>query len=263
VIDVLSKFAWVVPLKNKKTDTVVQAFKTIFKAGRKPNRLNSDSGGEFESRKMEKFLKENSVVFYTTKSEKKAAVVERFNKTLKNRMWRYFTYKNTLKYTDVLADLVHSYNNTVHSSIGMKPVDVNSENDSEVRERLYGQDLFLYDRVVKYKFKVGDKVRISKLKNVFEKGYFPNWTQEIFAVSACINRKPPVYRVKDERGDEIQGTFYAEELQKVKVSDDELFVINEILDRKKRNGVEQVLVSWRGYPKSMNSWIPASELVKV
>jgi hypothetical protein len=145
----------------------------------------------------------------------------------------------------------------------MKPVDVNSENDSDVRERLYGEHLSIDASTVKYKFKVGDKVRVSKLKNVFEKGYFPNWTLEIFTVSACIPRKPPVYRVKDAQGEEIQGTFYAEELQKVKVSDDELFVINEILDRKKRNGVEQVLVSWRGYPKSMNSWIPASELVKL
>jgi len=264
VIDVLSKHAWAIPLKNKKSESVLQAFKTIFKTGRKPNKLNSDCGGEFESKKMAKFLKENKIIFYTTKGEKKASVVERFNKTMKGRMWRYFTGKNTLKYIDILQRLVHSYNNTVHKSTGIKPVDVNADNESDVRERLYGEDLKPVPQPVKYKYRVGDTVRISKLKDKFEKSYLPNWTEELFTVSERIPRRPPVYRVKDSKGELIDGTFYAQELQLVtKPKDDKLFVVQDIVDRKKRNGVEQVLVKWRGHPKSMNSWIPVTELVSL
>jgi len=263
VIDVLSKYAWGIPIKNKKSETVLQAFKTIFKTGRKPNKINSDSGGEYESKKMIKFLRENNIIFYTTKGEKKASVVERFNKTLKGRMWRYFTHKNTLKYVAVLPQLISSYNNTVHKSIGMKPVEVSEHNESEVRERLYGEDINPVQCPVKYKFAVGDTVRISKLKGTFEKSYLPNWTEELFTISECVPRRPPVYRVKDSKGEVIEGTFYAPELQKVTVGKDKLFVIEKIIERKRRNGIDQVLVKWRGHPKSMNSWIPSSELVSL
>lgn len=261
VIDVLSKYAWVVPLKNKKSATVLQAFQTIFKEGRKPSKLNTDMGGEFESRVLTDFFKKNNIIFYTAKGEKKAAVVERFNKTLKSRMWRYFTHKNTLCYTKVLKNLVHSYNRSHHKSIGMRPIDVNEDNEAEVRERLYGDDLKKRP-TPDYKYEVGDTVRISKLKQVFEKGYLPNWTEEVFTISSRIPRRPPVYRVKDSNGEVILGTFYEQELQKVRVDKDQLYIIEKVLERKKRDGINQVLVKWKGYPKSMNSWIPASSLVK-
>jgi hypothetical protein len=263
IIDVLSKYAWAKPIKNKTAATVLKAFKEILKEGRKPNKLNCDSGSEFLNKKMETFLKQNNIIFYTSKSEKKSACVERWNKTLKSRMWRYFTHKNTRKYEDILQKLVKSYNETKHTSTGYRPCDVTTANDHLVRERLYGDSLLPIQLPVKYVFTVGDSVRVSKLKLTFEKSYLPNWSEEIFTVSGRIPRDPPVYRIKDSQGEEIRGTFYAQELQKVNKSEDKLYVIAEILGRRKRKGVEQILVNWRGYPKKVTNWILASEIVKL
>jgi hypothetical protein len=264
IIDVLSKYAWAKAIKNKQATTVLNAFKQILKEGRKPNKLNCDSGSEFLNKKMEAFLKQNNIIFYTSKSEKKCPVIERWNKTLKTRMWRYFTHRNTRKYTDVLHHLVKSYNQTKHKTIGLRPCDVTSENDAEVRERVYGTSLLLPLRQpVKYKFSVGDTVRISKLKLTFEKSYLPNWSEEIFTVSECVPRDPPVYRIKDSQNEEIRGTFYTEELQKVTTTPDKLYVINEVLNHRKYKGEAQILVNWRGYPKKVTHWIPASEIVKL
>ena len=124
-IDVLSKYAWVVPLKDKTGKSLKEAFQVIFKTGRQPIRLQTDRGTEFTNRVFQKFLKENDVHFFTTyNDETKASIVERFNRTLKTKMWKYFTHRETLRYMDVLPDMVESYNRTVHRSIGMPPAEV-------------------------------------------------------------------------------------------------------------------------------------------
>jgi hypothetical protein len=111
-------------------------------------------------------------------------------------MWRYFTAKKTIRYVDMLPDLVYSYNNSQHRSIKTKPALVNAENEEDVFHTLYGS---VFDNVqpVKYKFKIGDQVRISKIKRKFEKGYLPNFSKEIFTVSKTLPRNPPVYKLKD------------------------------------------------------------------
>jgi len=103
-IDLFSKFAWAIPLKSKTSENVKNAFIYIFQTGRKPYKLQTDAGTEFINKEVQKFLKSVGVDFFTTNSEMKASVVERFNRTLKERMWRYFTFKNTHKYIDILAD---------------------------------------------------------------------------------------------------------------------------------------------------------------
>ena len=112
------------------------------------------------------------------------------------------------------------------------------------------------------KFKLGDQVRISKSRRTFKKGYLPTWTHEIFTVTKIIPRVPPVYQLRDYAGDEIEGMFYAEELQKVHKSDD-IYKIEKILAEKKENGKAKVLVKWFGYGKKINSWILKSELRKL
>jgi transposase InsO family protein len=257
VIDVLSKYSWVVPLKTKTGAELVTAFDKIFRGGRIPTKLNTDRGGEFENRKVTSFLRSKNITFYTTRSEKKAAVVERYNKTLESRMWRYFTWANTRRYVSVLEKLVRSYNHTIHRTIGMKPVDVTHQNSDQVWSRVYA-DVYPRKPVV-YKYKVGDTVRISKLKATFEKSYLQNWTEEIFTISECLPRDPPVYRIKDCKGELIEGSFYEAELQKVTVKKNQLYVVETVLKEKK----DKVLVKWRGYPKSMNSWIAKSSLVSL
>ncbi|KAG8235182.1 hypothetical protein J437_LFUL015488 [Ladona fulva] len=217
VIDTFSKYAWVTPLKLKTGENVKSAFQKIFKkTGRKPINIQTDKGGEFTSRLVKKYFKENGINYYVTQNpDVKASIVERFNRTLKTRMWRYFTEHNTRRYMDVLPKLLNGYNHAFHSSIKMAPADVNEKNVYNVWKNLYST---VKDKVTKPKLRVGDMVRLSRIKSVFDKGYESNWTEELFKIRKVINRKPVVYVVEDQRGDEIEGRFYEPELQRVRVS---------------------------------------------
>ena len=137
-IDVFSKFSWVVPVKNKTGESLVNGFQSILDLGQSPEKLQTDKGTEFLNRNFQSFLKEKNTHFFTTNSELKASVVERFDRTLKTCMWKYFTAKNTLVYIDILQDIVHGYNNSHHRSIGQAPAAVSLLNVGQVRRKLYG-----------------------------------------------------------------------------------------------------------------------------
>ena len=173
--------------------------------GRSPEKLQTDKGTEFLNRNFQSFLKENKIHFFTTNSELKASVVERFNLTLKTRIWKYFTAKNNRVYIDNLQDIVHGYNNSYHRSIGRAPASVSLLNVGQVRRKLYGNSWKKPGR--KFKFNLGDQVRISKSRRTFKKSYLPSWSQEIFTVTKIIPRVPPVYRLRDYADDEIEGAL--------------------------------------------------------
>lgn len=255
-IDVFSKVAWAVPLKSKTGKSLVEGFKIILKSGRKPKHLQTDAGTEFLNRMFQQFLRENEIHFFTTHSEPKAQVCERFNRTLKTKMWKYFTFKNTLRYIDVLPSLLKSYNHTKHRSIGVQPVQVTKSNEDQVWQRLYGS---IVKKAVRFKFQINDTVRISKVKQTFEKGYLPNWTEEIFTIAERVPRQPPVYRLKDYSGETLEGVFYEPELQKVEKEDD-VYRIEKVLNQRTRRGKKEYYVKWRGYPDKFNSWVDASTL---
>jgi transposase InsO family protein len=254
VIDVFSKYSWVEPLKDKKSKTTLEAFLKILNNGeREPKNLQSDFGSEFYSREFQGEMKRREINFYTTHSENKASVVERFNRTLKNRIWRYFTENNTFKYIDVLQEIVTSYNTTPHTGIGKRtPESVGQHNQLKIwRERFFQSK-------TSFTYKIGDQVRISLNKGVFKKGYTSNWTEEYFLISKRLNRSPVVYKLKDLHGDSIDGIFYQEELQRVTVSEDYKYPVSKVLKKQKR----KALVKWRGWPDSFNSWVPLGDLTK-
>ena len=168
-----------------------------------------------------------------------------------------FTAKRTRRYIDVLQDLVDSYNKSKHRSIQKKPINVTQENEREVWHTLYGEPE--KKGPPKYKFEIGDQVRISKMKRTFEKGYLPNFSKEIFTVSQQIPREPPVYKLKDYDQEELSGTFYNEELQKV-IKEDDVYEVEKILKSRGKGKNKEVFVKWLGYPAKFNSWIPASEV---
>jgi hypothetical protein len=258
VIDVFSKYAWALPLKKKDSKTVLEAFENIF-ARRKPIKLQTDKGKEFVNAALQKKLKDRGIRFYVSQNEDiKASVVERFNRTLKTKMWKYFTHRNTYKYVDVLQDMLHSYNNTYHRTIGRSPSSVKSEDVPEIRTKMYG----LASETGKPKLKIGDKVRISKTRRTFDKGYLPNWTEEIFTISETRSTSPPTYLLKDYDGEQIEGTFYDTEVQKV-VKQDEVFKIEKILKTRRRRGAKEYLVKWKGYPEKFNSWVKEADVAKV
>jgi len=253
-IDVFSKYAWAIPLKDKTGTNVVSALRTIF-SERKPQVLQTDKGKEFTNKVVQNFLKRENVHFFTTEnSTVKASIVERFHRTLKFKMWKYFTEMNTYKYIDVLDKLVKSYNHTWHSSIQTEPVQVNGEKEKQIWALLYKSNV----KVIP-KLKVGDTVRISKLKMIFEKGYEHNWTREIFTVHEILPRNPPVYRLKDLAGEVIQGTFYEKELQKV--TDSGYYPVEKVLRERQRNGKTEYFVKFQGYPDKFNDWVSDVKMI--
>ena len=168
------------------------------------------------------------------------------------KMWKYFTEYNTRKYIDVIHKLLKSYNHTYHRSIKMEPVSVTIDNQAQVWKNLYGS-MSSSSITPVTPFQVGDNVRISKTKGRFEKGYEQNWTYEIFVVDKIIHRTPPVYKVKDLQNEEIQGTFYAQELQKVTKTD--YFQVEKILKKRKTKKKTEYFVKFKGYPEKFNAWV--------
>ena len=241
-IDIYSKFAWVVPVKNKSSQEIARALDGIFKEGRKPSKIQSDKGREFLNHLVQQLLKHHGIDFFTSEDPQiKCAVVERFNRTIKGRIWKYFTKSRLFRYVDVLPDLVSGYNNSIHRSIGNTPAST-TENILPLR---YGKKSKEPD------LKVGDRVRISRAKGIFEKGYLPNWTEEIFTISQVLKTNPPVFKLKDYYGEEIRGSFYSQELQKTDVDE---YWIEKVI--KKRG--DMALVKWTGYKNP--EWIPISSI---
>ena len=250
VIDVFSKYGWIQPLKSKTGVEVENAFKNIFAEGRVPEKLWVDKGKEFYNQHVKKLLNKLNIEMYSTENEEKSSVVERWNRTMKNKMYKYFTANMTRTYIDVLPEMVEKYNNTKHRSIGMNPVEASkSKNSDKVYLNLYKN----MPKKTEPKFKVGDKVRITKKKSIFDKGYTSNWTKELFIITEIQDTNPPTYKIQDMNGEEIQGTFYEQELQKSK---QEIFRIEKIIRSRMKNGKKEIFVKWEGYNKSFNSWIP-------
>lgn len=248
-LDVFSKHAWVVPLKSKTGAALTVAFSSMLH-DRHPVHLQTDKGTEFLNKQFQSMLRKNDIRFYTTEnSDTKASVVERFNRTFKTKMWKYFTYKNTQRYIDVLQDLVHSYNSTYHRSIGMAPNQVSVENEDDVRKQLYGKKKM----PPKWKYVIGDKVRISNAKQAFKKGYLGSWSVEIFTIEARIPSDPVTYEIADLNGVKIQGKFYEPELQKI-LKEDDVYKVETVLKTRKRRGKTEHFVKWKGYDDSFNSW---------
>ena len=246
VIDLYSKYAWVVPVKDKKGETIVAAFQEILGKGRKPNKIWVDRGSEFYNSKMNRFLEENNIERYSTFNEGKSVVAERFIRTLKNKIYKHMTSVSKNVYIDALPKIVQTYNNTYHRTIKMKPNEVTPGSVDYSNNK----------NKKKAKFKVGDRVRISKYKNIFTKGYMPNWTEEVFTIKQVKNTEPWTYVIEDLQGNTIDGTFYEAELQK---TNQEVFRVEKVLKRKGN----KLFVKWKGYPSSQNSWIDRSDLLPI
>ena len=182
VIDIYSKYAWVIPLKDKKDIIIDNAFQKIWKeSNRKPNKIWLAKGSEFYNRSMKSWLEKSGIEIYSTRNKGKSIVCERFIKTLKNRIYKYMTLVSKNAYIDKLNDIVNKYNNIYHSTIKMKPIDIKSNAYIHSSKEINNKDP---------KSKVGDNVRISKYKNVFAKGYTPNWSEEVFLIKNVKNTVP-------------------------------------------------------------------------
>ena len=247
VIDIFSKYAWVVPLKDKKGISIVKAFQINLKqSNRKPNKIWVDKGSEFYNGSFKKWLQDNDIVMYSTHNEGKSVVVERLIRMLKRKIYKYMTSVSKNAYIDKLGDIVNEYNNAYHTTIKMEPIDVKDNTYINTDKEIDNKNS---------KFKVGDCVRISNYKNIFAKGYTANWSEEVFVIKKVKNTVPWTYVIKDLNDEEIIGTFYEKELQK---TNQEEFRIEKVIKRKG----DKMYVKWQGYDNLFNSWIHKKDLIK-
>lgn len=214
VIDCFSRFALAVPLKSKQGKEVCEALKTAFSSMGKPVKLQTDKGSEFYNSHVKSLLKKLNIHHFSTDQELKAQIVERFNRTLREKIQKFLVSKKTSKYVDVLPDILFGYNSSVHSSLEkFAPKDVNKKNEEEVHKIQYGD--YLMQKPKRHKYDLGDTVRIETYRGVFKKTYHKNFTDEIFLIADLLKTNPPTYRIKDTEENVLPGLFYEEQLQRV------------------------------------------------
>lgn len=255
IIDALSKYAWVAPLKTKTKEEIQKAIQTIIaESGRCPKNLQTDLGKEFYNSLFKKLMYKYKINHYSTFSTKKASIVERLIRTLKTRLYKYFSLHGNYQWVgNNLESIVRSYNNSIHSTTKFKPNDVNVRNEHLVKQNIYNSQRKRLP--CRNKYKVGDKVRISKYKTHFSKGYTPNWSTEIFKIIKVNATNPVTYLVEDMHKEKILGSFYEYELQKTKFPD--IYLIEKVIRRNKN----KIFVKWLGLSEKENSWITSDKLV--
>ena len=262
-IDIFTRFAFVEPLKNKTAKTFMEGFESIMKRAKKfPRRILADKGAEIKNKLFQAYCKNNNILLLHSNNFVHAPFVERFNRTLKNLMFKYMTHENTDRYIDALPFLVHTYNHRKHRMIGMSPA------EAELPGRTYfirrKQELH-YSKFKRKrpKYKIGQTVRISIMKGKFDRGFTQQFKEEIFKIKSIFTRLPkPTYELETLEQDEtLEGNFYESEL--TPVNEPELFVIEKVLRTKKdkKTGEKMVLVKWRGYKNP--SWTYEKDVVDV
>lgn len=252
VIDVLSKYAWAVPLKSKSGNEMSETIARIIRDdGRCPKNFQTDRGKEFYNANVQKLMKKYNINHYSTYSVMKASVVERFNRTLKNNMWKMFTLNGNYKWIDALSRLVGEYNARKHRTIGMRPIDVTPAIADKLLNTVYSNVKI----AAPARFKVGNSVRVSKFKTIFDKGYTPNWTTEVFKIVKVQKTNPVTYILKDSRGNPVAGGFYEYELHRV--ANPDVHLVEKVIRKKG----DEVYVKWLGFDATHNSWIHKNNIL--
>jgi len=256
VLDLYSRYAWVFPLKSKDAKAVQKEFEQIRAV---PKKLWVDRGGEFTNNAFKEWGKKRGMHIFHTYGEGKSVFVERFNRTLRMKLNEHMIMKNTYKYLEVLPEIVKEYNDRVHSSIGISPTEV----------YLGGKEpLFVVAHQqpdVEPALKIGDFVRISLVRGVFEKPSSSiKWSKEVFKIVRVDNSRAPVlYHLEDQMDEKIEGSFYEEELQKTKLQD--FSMVEKVIRRKTEKGKKEkdAYVKWDGYDDKFNSWVEESTIANL
>lgn len=256
-IDVFSRKANAVPIKNKTPSVVLTGFKKHVKFfGGNPKFIYCDQGSEFKG-EFQKYCDAKSIKMYHTYAQFKASPIERFHRTLKDMLNMYFTENQTHRWIDIIPTIIENYNEKRHSSIKMSPNEAfEKKNQEKAFENQYGK-IKSPPANAKPQLELGDNVRISRTKGTFEKSGY-NWSQEVYTVYRRDLTWPYRYWIKDEKNEPIEGSFYEPELQKTKLAD--VFLVEKVLEKRTVKKVKQSLVKWLGYSDKFNSWIDDKEL---
>ncbi|XP_061193922.1 uncharacterized protein LOC133202165 [Saccostrea echinata] len=272
VIDVFTRYVWLCALKNKTSSNVLKGLKNCFQNLGFPRKIRTDAGKEFTAHLVQNYLKSVEVTHFTTQGESKSNFVERVIRTLRSLMHRYMKKTRSFRYIDKLQTLVTNYNHTPHRSLGYKaPSEINETNEvdqiilqyfkSPVKRKIKKVSKLAKKLRSSFRFKVGDTVRISHLKHVFERKFMEKFTGEVFKIkSRFLKQNIPMYKLQDLRNEDLTGSFYEQELQKIEKLEDTLWEVEKILRKRRRNNQTYVLIKWLNFPRSFNSWMPESEV---
>lgn len=261
VIDVLSRYAWGIAIKSKKPNEIVKSLKKVF-IEHKPLYLQTDRGKEFVNGIVKDFLAKEEVDFFTTRNQTiKCALVERFNRTIKNKIFRFMTSNNTKRWVNQLPNIVTAYNDSIHRSIKTTPRKAVSLRSDLLFNKSYGQEIMNKRLNNDESILFGDTVRIGKHLGAFNRGYLPNWSKETFNVTGNISGdKKDTFKLRNKQGDETLQRYYKEEIQKVNLSANKTFKVDSVLKKKFSNGCYWYKVKWVGLPARFNKWISESEI---
>lgn len=269
VVDCFTRFCWGALLENKTSALVLSKFKLIFKKTKHFQRFMTDAGSEFISKQFQAFLTQNNIKF--VRGNPHAPHVERLNRTLQGKIFKYMTENETNRWISVFDEILDGYNNRHHSAIKMTPAKAElAKNHSKLLEsvtRYYEKAL---NKRKSPRFKVRDIVSVQKSKSNFGKGYTQVFTDELFQIYQVHTKLPiPMYTLAEydydfdakntrkQTNKIIEGRFYANELQ---AANYDVFKVDKILDTKIKSGKQYVLVSWKGWPEKYNQWIPKDNI---
>lgn len=280
-VDVFSRFCRAEAVKNKGAREMERAFTRIFDRTQSPPRyLRSDHGTEFSNEAVQRLLKEKGVHHYFANTETKANYSEILIKTIKKKLFQFFQRTNSYAYEKDLQNIIKSYNNTVHSSIGVAPSEVGPANQQAVWDYQYVTNSSSYRKVLKralkaaaaggrrrqgFKYAVGQTVRVASFKRKpFDRAYDEQFNGEVFTVrSRRLDEGIPLYYLTDYGGEEVAGHFYQGEITPVRYDPDALFKIEKVLKTRVRGGVEEKLVKYQSWPSRYNQWIATKALVDI
>lgn len=248
-IDCYSRYAFTYPLKTKGGREIVKAFQSIFEEGT-PEHLWTDRGKEFTNKIVRALLKRERVNLYHTNSDIKASITERFNRTLRNKMFRDMTERSTREWLSTLPTITATYNDTPHTFL-------KGDTPTQVFEGKSSYPIEAKVSLKPPKFKEGDIVRMRYKRGTFDRGYYPNWSWQTYRITDVHDTNPHTYSIEDGEEKKVKGKFYDWELLKSEGKFG-VFHIDEIVERRTKDGIREVKVKWIGYDET--SWIPEADV---
>lgn len=259
IIDTHSRFCFLEPVLSKSTPHVIEAFENVFKRSPTlPIRIVSDEGNEFASKRMHTYFKSKNIdkLEAFTQPLVKASLAERLNRTIREKLRRYFYEYKTWKWIDIIQDLAHNLNSNKHSTIKIRPIDVTSQNSDRLWRQLYAKDS---RKQKKPKFEEGQLIRLSLDRLPFTKDQ-RNFSQQLYRIHKVFKHKNPiVYTIRDLTNEITKGYIYEPEI--LAISDQFAFQIERVLQRRRKNGKMQFYVKWKNLGNDHNAWIHQNELV--
>ena len=264
VIDVFSKYLFIRTLKSKRGEEVSEQFADIIiKSGRRPAIVASDLGSEFYCKPMKEIMDQLAINHISTGSQVKSSVVERSVRTIKSRLYKYFTHANTYRYLDIIQQLVHNYNRTRHTTTNYKPIEVNQSNEEDIYNNVFREGRVAPNRVDD--IKKGDYVRLAIIKGIYKKGYEVSYTPEVYVVDSVLIKPKNIrmYTLHNMEDESIKGAFLREEIQKVVFDPQATYPVEKILSTHGKGRNKTYKVKWLHWPDQFNSFVNAAYIKKI